>query len=162
MNIAQAIKYLYLNADPMRDFIVQHDGPEPVFRIGAAEKGKVRYEIKQPDEGEQPVEGVHYRYGIDYNLLIVGEDYDLIDKGPYIAYWGLDVPQPTEAELQVAWEAYLEAEATKSPDLTEVEQLRAENIELRLALTELAEAQEVDKTEMQLALAEIAGLIGGE
>lgn len=54
------------------------------------------------------------------------------------------------------------AELTKPPEPTELEQLRTENTELKLALTELAEAQEADKTEIQLALAEIAGLIGGE
>lgn len=48
---------------------------------------------------------------------------------------------------------------------TELERLQAENVELKLALTELAEAQEADKTEMQLALAELAELYavpGGE
>lgn len=44
---------------------------------------------------------------------------------------------------------------------SELEQLRAENTELKLALTELAEAQEADKTEVQLALAEIAELVSG-
>lgn len=44
---------------------------------------------------------------------------------------------------------------------TELERLQAENMELKLALTELAEAQEADKTEMQLALAELAELYMG-
>lgn len=162
MNKSLAIIYLYPKADPMRDFIVKDNGAEPVLREGAEEKGSVRYEIKQPEEDEEPVEGVHYRYGIDYNLLTEGEDYDLVERGQYIAAWNLEEPQPTEEELQVAWVAYQEAEANKSPEMSEVEQLRAENTELKLALTELAEAQEADKTEMQLALAEIAGLIGGE
>jgi len=47
------------------------------------------------------------------------------------------------------------------PEPSELEQLRAENTELKLALTELAEAQEADKTEVQLALAEIAELVSG-
>lgn len=34
MNIALAIKYLYPEADPMRDFMVQDNGPEPVLRAG--------------------------------------------------------------------------------------------------------------------------------
>ncbi len=162
MNIALAIMYLYPSADPIQDFIVRDDGREPVLRDGAEKKGGVRYEIKQPEADEEPVEGVHYRYGIDYNLLTEGEDYDLVERGQYIAAWNLEEPQPTEEELQVAWVAYQEAEANKPPEMSEVEQLRAENTELKLALTELAEAQEADKTEMQLALAEIAGLIGGE
>jgi len=139
MNIALAIMHLYPNADSIRDFVVQNDGAEPLHRDGADEKGKVRYEIKQPGEDEQPIEGVHYRYGIDYNLLTEGVDYDLVDKGPYIAYWGLDVPQPTESELQAAWEAYLEAEANKPPDLTEVEQLQKENQLLKAQNNALSE-----------------------
>lgn len=70
MNISQAIKHLHPTADPMRDFMVQDNGPEPVLRPGAEEKGRVRYEIKTPDFGDEPVEGIHYRYGIDYNLLV--------------------------------------------------------------------------------------------
>ncbi|MFE0554776.1 hypothetical protein ACFW1P_02410 [Paenibacillus sp. NPDC058910] len=44
---------------------------------------------------------------------------------------------------------------------SELERLQAENVELKLALTELAEAQEADKTEMQLALAELAEIYAG-
>ncbi|GGF72805.1 hypothetical protein GCM10010912_17530 [Paenibacillus albidus] len=62
-------------------------------------------------------------------------------------------------ELTTLWTQY---QAAHPPELSDIEQLRIENMELKLALTELAEAQEVDKTEVQLALAEIAILIGGE
>lgn len=139
MNIALAIMYLYPNADPMRDFTVQDNGPEPVLREGAEEKGKVRYEIKLPEEDEQPLEGVHYRYGIDYNLLVVGEDYDLVERGQYIAVWNLDDPQPTKEELQAAWVAYLEAEANKPPKLTEMEILQRENSLLKAQLNAQSE-----------------------
>ncbi|WP_082726764.1 XkdW family protein [Paenibacillus riograndensis] len=139
MNIAQAILYLYPNADPMRDFMVQDNGPEPALHPGAEEKSRVRYEIKPPEEGEKPVEGVHYRYGIDYNLLTEGEDYDIVERGPYIAVWNLDKPQPTEAELQAAWEAYQEAEANKPPELTELEQLQKENLLLKSQNNALSE-----------------------
>ncbi|WP_238656227.1 XkdW family protein [Paenibacillus piscarius] len=139
MNIPAAIMYLYPDADPMQDFIVQDNGPEPVLHPGAAEKGRVRYEIKPPEDGEEPQEGVHYRYGIDYNLLTEGEDYDLVEKGPYIAVWKLDAPQPTEAELQAAWEAYQEAEANKPPVLTELEQLQQENLLLKAQNNALSE-----------------------
>lgn len=45
----------------------------------------------------------------------------------------------------------------------EIELLKDENLELKLALAEMAETQQSDKTEMQLALAEIAEiLLGGE
>lgn len=139
MNIAQGISHLYPNADPMRDYMVQDNGPEPVLRPGAEEKGRVRYEIKPPEEGEKSVEGVHYRYGIDFNLLTVGEDYDLVERGPYIAVWNLDKPQPTEAELRAAWEAYQAAEANKPPELTEVEQLQKENVRLKAQNNALSE-----------------------
>lgn len=137
MNIALAIKYLHPSADPLRDFIVQDNGPEPVLRIGAEEKGRIRYEIKSPDADEEPVEGVHYRYGIDYNLLTEGEDYDIVERGPYIASWNLEAPQPTESELQAAWEAYLEAEANKPPELTEVDRLGTALVERELEALEL-------------------------
>ncbi|MEK4849745.1 XkdW family protein [Paenibacillus sp. FSL H7-0756] len=139
MNISLAIMYLYPDADSMKDFIVQDNGPEPVLRPGAEVKGRVRYEIKPPEIGEQPVEGVHYRHGIDYNLLTEGEDYDLVERGPHIAVWNLDAPQPTEAELQAAWEAYQEAEANKPPVLTELEQLQQENLWLKAQNNALSE-----------------------
>jgi hypothetical protein len=161
--------YLYPDADLLRDFVVQDNGPEPVLREGAEDKGRVRYEIKQPDEGEEPVEGVHYRYGIDYNLLTEGEDYDLVERGPYIAYWGLDDPQPTEAELQAAWEAYQEAEANTPPQLTEIEQVREELAQTQMALTDtfeqLLSAQD-EATSAQLARVDlyelVLPLIGGD
>ncbi|AIQ71166.1 XkdW family protein [Paenibacillus graminis] len=139
MNIALAIMHLHPQAESTRDFIVQDNGPEPVLRPGAEEKGRVRYEIKPPEDGENPVEGVHYRYGIDYNLLTEGEDYDIVERGPYIAVWNLDKPKPTEAELQAAWEAYQEAEANKPPELTEVEQLQKENVRLKAQNNALSE-----------------------
>ncbi|MNV83112.1 XkdW protein [compost metagenome] len=123
--------YLYPYVNPFRDFVVQDNGAEPVLHEGAEEKGRVRYEIMPPGEGEEAVEGVHYRYGINYNLLVKGKDYEIIERGPYIAAWNLDVPQPTEVELEAAWEAYLEAESNKPPELSEVEQLLAENTALQ-------------------------------
>lgn len=142
MILSLAIKHMFPQAEPNKDFEVWDNGPEPVLRLGAEAKGRVRYEIKPPEIGEQPLEGVHYRHGIDYNLLTEGEDYDLVERGPHIAVWKLDVPQPTEAELQAAWEAYQEAEAKKPPVLTEMEQLQQENVMLRAqnhALSERAD-----------------------
>lgn len=139
MNLSLAIKHLHPTANPLHDFIVQDNGPEPVLRPGAEAKSRVRYEIRPPEIGEQPVEGIHYRHGIDYNLLTEGEDYDLVERGPYIAVWNLDAPQPTEAELQAAWEASQEAEANKPPVLTEVEQLQQENLMLRAQNSALSE-----------------------
>ncbi|MNO34234.1 XkdW protein [compost metagenome] len=157
MNIALAIMYLYPDADPLRDFVVQDNGPEPELRDGAKEKGRVRYEIKPPEEDEEPVEGIHYRYGIDYNLLTEGEDYDLVERGPYIAAWNLPVPQPTGEELEAAWAAYLEAEANKPPELTETEQLRADNAALLLELVQTQARQdqaEQDQAALLLSLVE--------
>lgn len=56
-----------------------------------------------------------------------------------------------------------ELRRTQPQEPDELERLRAENTELKLTLTELAEAQENDKVEMQLALAELAEIVtGGE
>lgn len=137
MNIPATILYLYPDADSLRDFVVQDNGPEPVLREGAEGKGRIRYEIRPLKNGEDPIEGIHYRYGIDYNLLVEGVDYDIIERGPYIAAWNLDAPQPTEAELKAAWEAYQEAEANKPPELSEVEQLRVENTALQNRLQDV-------------------------
>jgi hypothetical protein len=143
----------------MRDFIVQDNGAESVLYEGAEEKGLVQYQLKPVDfeSGEEPIEGVHYCYGIDYNLLTEGEDYDLVERGQYIAVWNLDVPQPTEAELQAAWEAYQEAEANKPPELTEIEQLRADNAALLLELVQTQARQdqaEQDQAALLLSLVE--------
>lgn len=130
MNIALAIMYLYPNANPMYDFIVQDNGPEPVLREGI--DGRKHYEIRLLEEDEtEYIEGVHYYYAVDFNRLEKGKDYDIIERGPYIAAWNLDALQPTEEELEAAWEAYLEAEANKPPELSEVEQLRVENTALQ-------------------------------
>jgi hypothetical protein len=133
-------------------------GPEPVLRPGAEEKGKVRYEIKQSEEGEEPVVGVHYRYGIDYNLLVEGEDYDLVERGLHIAVWKLDEPQPTEAKLQAAWEAYQEAEANKPPELSEVEVLQlalTDTYEQLLEAKQEAVSAQQDATSAQVALTDL-------
>jgi hypothetical protein len=66
--------------------------------------------------------------------FIVQDDSDY--KGPYLAAWNLDEPQPTDEELKTAWEAYQEAEANKPPQLTEIEKLQAENAGLALELAQ--------------------------
>ncbi|WP_019908299.1 XkdW family protein [Paenibacillus sp. HW567] len=68
-------------------------------------------------------------------------DFEVWDNGdgPYIAVWNLEVPQPTEAELQAAWEAYLEAESNKLTELTEVEKLQKENTLLKAQNAALSE-----------------------
>ncbi|MBT2293255.1 hypothetical protein J7E73_30005 [Paenibacillus albidus] len=139
MDLYSSIKHLYPRAVSDFDFMVADAGPEPVLRPESEEKGRVRYEVKPPEEGEEPIEGVHYRYGIDYNLLTEGEDYDLVERGPYIAVWNLEDPQPTEAELQAAWEAYQEAEANKPLQLTEMEKLQKENALLKAQITAQSE-----------------------
>lgn len=75
------------------------------------------------------------------------------------------IPLPDGAEI-------IEMEIVEGPDgglypvgqlpgPSEVERLREENMDLKLALVELAKAQEEDKTEIQLALAELAELYAG-
>ncbi|MNC53150.1 XkdW protein [compost metagenome] len=158
MDIFSAIKRLFPDAGVESDFRIVDDGPTPVLHEGAEEKGRVRYDIKPSEEGEEPVEGVHFRYGIDYNRLVEGEDYDLVDKGPYIAVWNLEAPQPTEAELQAAWEAYKDAEASKPPDPpSEIEQLRMDNAGLLLELAQVQARQDqadADNAALLLMLAE--------
>lgn len=156
MNKALAIMFLYPNANPMSDFIVQDNGAEPILREGV--DGRFRYEIRPLDEDEtEYIEGVHYRYVVDFNELTEGVDYDVVERGQYIAVWNLDKPQPTEAELQAAWEAYQEAEANKPPELTETEQLRADNAALLLELVQTQARQdqaEQDQAALLLSLVE--------
>ncbi|ULO08150.1 phage portal protein [Paenibacillus sp. 19GGS1-52] len=88
--------------------------------------------------------------------FIVQDDSD--GNGPYIALWNLDKPQPTESELLTAWEAYLEVEANKPPVLTEIEQVREELAQTKLALTDNYEqllATQDEATSAQLALTEM-------
>ncbi|MBY9080985.1 hypothetical protein KIH86_07515 [Paenibacillus sp. HN-1] len=154
MNIALAILHLYPEAEPLRDFVVQVEGPAPVLREGAEEKGRVRYEIKPPEEGEEPVEGVHYRFGIDYNRLVEGEDYDLVDKGPYIAVWNLEVPQPTEAELQVAWD---ELQALPTPEVPETAEEKLARLEQENTLLKAQNAALSDRADfIEDVIAEMA------
>lgn len=156
MNKAQAIMYLYPKADPMRDFTVQDNGAEPVLREGV--DGLTRYEIRPLEDDEtEYVEDVHYRYVVDFNRLVEGLDYDMVERGQFIAVWNLDAPQPTEEELQAAWVAYLEAEANKPPELTETEQLRADNAALLLELVQTQARQdqaEQDQAALLLSLVE--------
>jgi hypothetical protein len=156
MNKAQAIMFLYPNANPSRDFTVQDCGAEPVLREGI--DGRTRYQIRPLKEDEtEAIEGIHYRYVVDFNRLVEGVDYDLVERGQYIAAWNLSDPQPTEKELQTAWAAYLEAEANKPPELTEIEQLRADNAALLLELVQTQARQdqaEQDQAALLLSLVE--------
>lgn len=62
-----------------------------------------------------------------YPNLTNGEDYFVLNKGegPYIASWNADMSQPTEAELQTAWEQ-LQANPPVEP-LSPIDELRLEN-----------------------------------
>lgn len=131
MNKYQAIMYLFPEADPLRDFTVRDDGGTPRYLKDLPMKQYLRDSAAE----KKPSEWVE---GIDYILLpqpldelVEGTDYVVEEKGPYIAAWNLDAPQPTEAELEAAWEAYLVAEANKPPELSEVEQLHTENTALQ-------------------------------
>lgn len=103
MDLFKILLLMFPNALPLIDFTVQDDGPTPVLRPGV--DGRFRYNICPLSEDEQEeVEGVHYRMVVDYNCLTEGVDYDIVERGPYIAAWNLPHPQPTEAELQAAWD----------------------------------------------------------
>ncbi|MNW57374.1 hypothetical protein D3C74_351720 [compost metagenome] len=93
-----------------------------------------------------PVPQGLFRPRFDLMAWEAREEDDTSDKS---SYWGEGLT-PEEIE-----------ELTKPREPTELELLRSENTELKLAITELAEANENDKTETQLALAELAALITG-
>lgn len=131
MNKAQAIIYIYPQADPSRDFTIQNNGPEARYLKDPPMKQYLRDSAADKKTSEW-VEGTDYvLLPQSLDELVEGSDYVLEERGPYIAAWNLDAPQPTEAELEAAWQAYLEAEAIKPPELSEVEQLRVENTALQ-------------------------------
>ncbi|MNO46971.1 XkdW protein [compost metagenome] len=104
MNIALAVMQAFPELKINVDFEVWDNGAEPVLRDGVT--GLIRYEIRPLKEDEtEYIEGIHYQDVVDYSRLVEGVDYDMVESGPYIAVWNLDTPQPTEAELQAAWEA---------------------------------------------------------
>ncbi|MFM9328725.1 XkdW family protein [Paenibacillus mesotrionivorans] len=136
MNIARAILHIQPKADVMKDYVVRDDGPTPVLRPGV--DGLFRFQIRPMREGEtEEVEGIHYHYATDYNRLTLGVDYDLAERGPYIAVWNLPEPQPTEEELQHAWNAIKDLPEEPKP-LTEAERIRQLEAENKL-LAERAE-----------------------
>ncbi|AAU23109.1 MULTISPECIES: XkdW family protein [Bacillus] len=53
---------------------------------------------------------------------IIGEDFIIRDdgdgRGQYIETWRISAPQPSEKELQEAWENYLENPVTDDPQLS--------------------------------------------
>jgi hypothetical protein len=88
VNKALAVLQMYPNADPLVDFEVLDRGAEKEYIAGSG--------YEELDDGEM-VEGTHY---------------NIVYKGPQIVRWellnekGNKIPQPTEAELLAAWEAY--------------------------------------------------------
>lgn len=66
--------------------------------------------------------------------FIVQDDSD--GNGPYLAQWNLEDPQPTEDEIQEAWEAY---NALPAPEIqpSETELLGMQMVEKDLQLLEL-------------------------
>jgi hypothetical protein len=128
VNISRAVQHIYPEAIPSIDFVVINDGPTPVLRQGV--DGRVRFFLRQLEEGEkEEIEGVHYRHAVDFNRLIEGFDYDIVERGPYIAVWNRSEPQPNEQELQAAWNAIkdIPVESTQLTDLERMNVLEKEN-----------------------------------
>ncbi|MDF2923183.1 MAG: hypothetical protein K0R57_2097 [Paenibacillaceae bacterium] len=159
MNIAQAIQYLYPQAVPLVDYIVQDDGPTPALRAGV--DGRTRYPIRPLENGEtEEIEDIHYRHVIDYNRLTLGVDYDIVNHGPYIAAWNLPEPEPTLEDLQEAWEKWqalppAEESATPEQRITELE---SQLTDTQLALTDTYEqllASQNETTALQVAFVEL-------
>lgn len=136
MNISKVIQHLFPQAIPFVDYIIQDDGPTPVLRPRV--DGLFRFPLRPLTEDEtEEIEGIHYRMAVDYNRLTLGEDYDIVERGPYIAVWNLEEPQPTEEELQQAWNAIKDLPEEPKP-LTEAERIRQLEAENKL-LAERAE-----------------------
>lgn len=156
MNLSQSIQYVYPHSTPFIDYIVQDDGPTPVLRPGV--DGRFRYNIRPLSEDEQEeVEGIHYRMVVDYNRLTEGVDYDIVERGPYIAAWNLPHPQPTEAELQAAWDEIKDLPPEPRPLTAEerLVELEAENKLLQARNQAL-----VDRAEfIEEAIAEMAAQV---
>ncbi|MCY7780093.1 XkdW family protein [Bacillus haynesii] len=57
---------------------------------------------------------------------VIGEDFVIRDdgdgRGQYIETWNLSDPQPSDKELQVAWENYLKNPVDVSPEMSHTEQ----------------------------------------
>ncbi|GEM_PF-5693719 len=67
--------------------------------------------------------------------------------------------EPSAVEIQSAFEEGRFINITTDRD--KINQLEAENLELKLALAELAEVKHQDNKDVQIALAKLAGLIAG-
>lgn len=167
MNISKAIQHMYPQAVPLVDYIVQDDGPTPVLRPGV--DGLFRFQLRPLKEDEtEEIEGIHYRMAVNYNRLTLGEDYDIVERGPYIAAWHLPEPQPTEEELLAAWDAIkdLPPEPVPPTEAERIAVLETDSIHTMIAVTEAFEAQqaadgqrEQETTTTMLALAEAYEII---
>ncbi|MNC42029.1 XkdW protein [compost metagenome] len=105
---------------------------------------------------------------VDYNRLNLGKDYDIVERGQYIAAWHLPEPQPTEAELLAAWDTIkdLPPEPTPPTDAERIAALETDSINTMIAVTESFETQqaadsqrEQETTNTMLALAEAYEII---
>lgn len=67
--------------------------------------------------------------------FIVRDDSD--GEGQYIALWGLEEPEPTEEELQAAWDAYQDYETNKPPEVTELDRIGEQLVQRELEALEL-------------------------
>ncbi|RAU93217.1 XkdW family protein [Paenibacillus sp. YN15] len=167
MDIFKTLSYLYPKASPLVDYIVQDDGPTPVLRPGV--DGLFRFQLRPPKEDEtEEIEGIHYRMVIDYNRLTEGEDYDIVERGPYIAVWNLPDPQPTEEELLAAWDAIkdMPPEPVPPAEAERIAVLETDSIHTMIAVTEAFEAQQAadgqrgqEATSTMLALTEAYEII---
>lgn len=88
-------------------------------------------------------------------------DYILVDTLPDEL---VNIPEGYRCRYDTETETFYHEEIPQPPkteEQTKIEQLEAENMELKLALAELAETSANDKLEMQLAIAELAETIAG-
>ncbi|MNO74580.1 hypothetical protein D3C76_655850 [compost metagenome] len=133
-------------------------GVVPFYADPPAQEQELPPDTDSTDDPEQQEEAEPSGYivGVPVPQGLYHPRFDLVawearEEGGTSDYW---IEGLTSQEIE-------ELTRARPQEPSEIDRLRAENTELKLAITELAEANENDKTETQLALAELAALITG-
>lgn len=101
-----------------------------------------------------------------FKITIIDNGYSIEGAG-YRILQDIYIPYPAEtveASAKLHIDELITSVEENIQDTVGIEQLKLENQNLKLAIAELAEAQELNKLELQLALAEIVEslVVGGE
>lgn len=95
----------------------------------------------------------------------IGEDFEVVDhldgNGQIITKWELDSPIPSDEELEIAWESYLNSPEDESP-LSEVDLLKQELSEKSILIeqlqTEVGEQKQINSNNTE-AIMEISSMM---